>query len=116
MDMAVILTVFALLTLWILEHFESGQVFRTMEVSVGTRNIDQTHQVMKDLFERHDFKSELRQLQREVEGDDGKIVYQLIIAATVSTDNLAEEILVADASNITSLEWDQKKSTTYIYR
>jgi Domain of unknown function (DUF4956) len=116
MDMAAILTAFALLTLWILEHFESGQVFRTMEVSVGTRNIDQTHQVMKDLFERHDFKSELRQLQREVEGDDGKIVYQLIIAATVSTDKLAEEILVADASNITSLEWDQKKSTTYIYR
>ena len=65
MDMAAILTVFALLTLWIMEHFESGQVFRTMEVSVGTRNIDQTHQVLKDLFERNGFTSELRQLERE---------------------------------------------------
>lgn len=116
MDMAAILTVFALLTLWILEHFESGQVFRTMEVSVGSRMVDQTHRVIKDLFERHDFKSELRQLQREADGEDGTIVYQLIIAATVSTDKLSEEILVADGSNITSLEWDQKKSTTYIYR
>jgi len=116
MDMAAILTVFALLTLWILEHFESSQVFRTMQVSVGTRNIDQTHQILKDVFERHDFTSELRQLQREVEGENGMIVYQLIIAASLSTDKLAEEILVADSANITSLEWDQKKSTTYIYR
>jgi hypothetical protein len=116
MDMAAILTIFALLTLWILEHFESGQIFRTMQVSLGTRNIDQTHQAIKDVFERHDLTSELRQLQRETEGDDGRIVYQLIIAAAVSTDKLAEEILLADGANITGLEWDQKKSSTYIYR
>ena len=116
MDMAAILTVFALLTLWIMEHFESAQVFRTMQVSVGTRNLDQTHQVLKDIFERHGFSSELRHLQREIEGEPAMIVYQLIIAATVSTDRLAEELLTADGSNITSLEWDQKKSSTYIYR
>jgi uncharacterized membrane protein YhiD involved in acid resistance len=116
MDMAAILTVFALLTLWVLEHFESGQVFRTMQVTVDTRNIDQTHQMLKDVFDRHDFTTELRQLQRETESDNGKIVYQLIIAAGVSTDKLAEEILLADSPNITGLEWDQKKSTTYIYR
>jgi hypothetical protein len=116
MDMAAILTVFALLTLWIMEHYESAQVFRTMQVIIGTRNLDQTHQVLKDLFEQHGFSSELRELQREVEGEPAKIVYQLIIAATVSTDKLAEELLAADGSNITSLEWDQKKSSTYIYR
>lgn len=116
MDMAAILTVFALLTLWVLEHFESGQVFRTMQVTVDTRNIDHTHKMLKDVFDRHDFTTELRQLQRETESDNGKIVYQLIIAAGVSTDRLAEEILLADGTNITGLEWDQKKSTTYIYR
>jgi uncharacterized membrane protein YhiD involved in acid resistance len=115
-DMAAILTVFALLTLWIMEHYESAQVFRTMEVSVGTRNLDQTHQVLKGLFEQHGFSSELRHLERETEGDPAKIVYQLIIAAAVSTDKLAEELLAADGSNITSLEWDQKKSSTSIYR
>lgn len=117
MDMAAILTVFSLLMLWVLEHFESSQVFRTMEVTVGTRNIDQTHRVLKDLFAQHGFNSELRQLEREGgEGENGTIVYQLIIGATVSTDKLAEEILTADAPNISSLQWDQKKSTTYIYR
>lgn len=116
MDMAGVLTVFALLTLWILEHFESGQVFRTMELKVGTQNIDQTHQVLRDTFERHGFTSELRHLQRGTEGDPAQIVYQLIIGATESTNRLAEEILTTDGTNITSLEWDQKKSTTYIYR
>jgi hypothetical protein len=116
MDMAAILTVFVLVALWILEHFESAQVFRTMEVSVGTRNLDQTLQVLKNLFSRHKFASELRQMDREGEGENGKIVYQLILGTAVSTDDLTEEILTADAPNISTLEWDQKKSTTYIYR
>ena len=116
MDMAAVLTVFALLTLWILEHFESGQVFRTMELKVGTNNIEQTHQVLRDLFERYGFTSELRHLQRATESDPAEIVYQVIIGSGESTNKLAEEILTADGTNITSLEWDQKKSTTYIYR
>ena len=116
MDMAAVLTVFALLTLWILEHFESAQVFRTMELKVGTRNIDQTHQVLRDMFGRYGFTSELRHLQRGTEADPAEIVYQVIIGSGESTNKLAEEILTTDGTNITSLEWDQKKSTTYIYR
>src|SRR5688500_19373237 len=73
MDMADVLTVFALLPLWLLEHFESGQVFRTMELKVGTSNIEQTHQVLRDLFERHGFTSELRHLQRATESDPAQI-------------------------------------------
>lgn len=116
MDMAAVLTVFALLTLWILEHFESSQVFRTMELKVGTHNIDLTHNVLRDLFERYGFTSELRHLQRGTDSDPAEIVYQVIIGSGESTNKLAEEILTADGTNITSLEWDQKKSTTYIYR
>lgn len=117
LDMAAILTVFVLLTLWILEHFEPGQVFRTMEVIVGTRNVDQTLQILKDLFSRHGFSSELRQLDRQdAEGENGKIVYELSLGTAVNTDRVSEEILAEDGSNISTLEWDQKKSTTYIYR
>jgi hypothetical protein len=117
MDMAAILTVFSLLTLWILESFESGQVFRTMEVIVGTRNVEQTNQMLKRVFDANEFNHELRQLESPTgEGESGKIVYQLILGSTVDTDKLTEDILEADAANITNLEWDQKKSTTYIYR
>ena len=116
-ELALILTVFALLALWILESFESGQVFRTMEVLISTRNLGQTHQVLKNLFSKHGFTSELRHLEKEDgEGENGKIVYELSIGSTVSTDRLTDEILALDAANIASLEWDQKKSTTYIYR
>ncbi|HLA13287.1 MAG TPA: DUF4956 domain-containing protein [Pyrinomonadaceae bacterium] len=114
-DMAVILTLFVLLALWILEHFESAQVFRAMEVTVGTRNLDQTNLVLKRLFSKYAAGSELRQLEREDEVA-GKIVYELSLGSTASTDRLTEEILAEDSANIVSLEWNQKKSTTYIYR
>ena len=117
LDMAVILTLFTLAALWILEHFESGQVFRTMEVSVGTRRVDETLQGLKNIFSRHSLNSELRQLDREdAEGENGKIVYELILGSAVDTDKLTEEILTEDGANVSSLQWDQKKSTTYIYR
>lgn len=116
LDLAVILTVFAILTLWILEHYESAQVFRSMEVRVGTRNLEQTHQVLNRLFKKHGFSAELRQLDTEDEkGENGKIVYELSLGAEMTTDQLTEEILAEDGKNVSSLEWDQKKSSTYIY-
>ncbi len=116
LDMAIILTLFVLLALWILEHFESAQVFRAMEVRVETRNLDQTRQMLKTLFERHECSYELRQLEREAgEGQNGKIVYELSLGTAARTDQLSEEILAEDASNIAALEWEQKKSSTYIY-
>ena len=116
LDMALVLTVFVLLALWILEYFESAQVFRAMEVRVETRNLDRTHHVLKSIFERHACTFELRNLEREVgEGENGKIVYEIDLGSSYKTDQLTEEILADDAENITALEWEQKKSSTYIY-
>jgi len=116
LDMALILTVFVLVVLWILEHFESAQIFRSMEVRVETRKLDQTRQVLKKLFERHGFVFELRQLERSGdEGENGKIVYELSLGYADTTDKLSEEIFSEDSQNIAALEWEQKKSSTYIY-
>lgn len=116
LDMAFILTIFVLVALAILESFESAQVFRAMEVSVETRNLDQTRRVLKRVFERHRFTSELRHLEREAgEGENGKIVYELTLSSEARTDELSEEILSEDSENIAGLEWEQKKSSTYIY-
>src|SRR5215212_11165782 len=51
-DMAIILTLFVLISLSILEYFEQFQVFRSMEVSVHTRKVDQTDEMLKALFRR----------------------------------------------------------------
>ena len=116
-DMAVILTLFVLVSLAILEYFEQSQVFRSMEVCVETRNVEQTNEVLKKVFAQHSFDAELRELNREDEQDPmGKIVYLVNLNTIISTSQLSEEILSGDRENIDSVEWDQKESSTYIYR
>jgi len=116
-DMAIVLSVFVLLTLAILEYFEESQVFRSMQVSVSTRNTDTTHDVLKRIFTRNRFDIELRELNRPDEDKPmGKIVYVVNMRANVSTDRLSEEILSADADNIDTVEWEQKVSETYMYK
>ena len=116
-DMAVILTLFVLLALAILEYFEQSQVFRSMELSVETRNVEQTNEVLKKLFTQHKFDIELRELNRQDEEDPmGKLVYLVNLNTIISTNQLSEEMLSADRENIDSVEWEQKESTTYTYR
>ena len=116
-DMAVILTLFVLLALAVLEYGEQFQVFRSMEVSVATRNVDVTDEVLKQLFARHRFDYELRELNRPDEDEPmGKIVYLVNLDPIVRTSKLSKEILSADPDNVDSIEWDQKDAKTYLYR
>ena len=116
-DMAIILSLFVLLSLAILEWFEQSQVFRSMQVSVATKNVETTHEGLKRLFKRYRFDMELRELNRPDEDKPmGKIVYLVNMKAATSTDRLSEEILSSDRENIDSVEWEQKESTTYIYK
>jgi Domain of unknown function (DUF4956) len=116
-DMAIILTLFVLVALYALEYFEQSQVFRSMEVTVETRNVDTTNDVLKRLFGRHRFDAELKELNRHDEEDVlGKIVYLVNLSPRVSTNKLSEEIFAGDKENIDSVEWDQKESLTYIYK
>ena len=116
-DMAVILTLFVLLTLSVLEFFEQSQVFRSMEVSVDTKNVDSTNEVLKRVFAKHKFDAELRELNRQDEDDPlGKVVYLVNLNTVISTSTLSEEILAGDSENIDTVEWDQRESQTYIYK
>jgi uncharacterized membrane protein YhiD involved in acid resistance len=116
-DMAVILTLFVLIALSVLEYFERFQVFRSMEVSVSTRSVDRTDEILKKLFKRYGFEYELRELNREDPDEPmGRIVYLVNLDPVVSTSELSDEILSGDRDNVDSVEWDQKESKTYIYR
>lgn len=116
-DMAIILSLFVLLSLAILEYFEQSQVFRSMEVCIQTKNVERTHDILKRIFKKHKFDNELRELNRQDEEDPiGKIVYLVNMNTAVSTDRLSEEILSGDRENIDSVEWSQKESKTYIYK
>ena len=116
-DMAVILTLFVLIALSLLEYFEQFQVFRSMEMSVATRDVDKTNDMLKKLFIRHGFDFELLELNRQ-DADEpmGRIVYLVNLDPVVRTSKLSDEIMSADAENIDGVEWKQKESKTYIYR
>ena len=116
-DMAVILTLFVLIALSVLEYFEQFQVFRSMEISVHTRSVDRTDEILKTLFKRHQFDYELRELNRQDPDEPmDKIVYLVNLDPVVNTSKLSDEILSSDRDNIDSVEWDQKESKTYLYR
>ena len=116
-DMALILALFVLLTLAVLEFFEVSQVFRSMEVTVKTRNVDTTEAALKKMFARHQFDAELRELDRPDEDDPiGKVVYLVNLSSSISTNKLSDELLKTDTDNIDTVEWAQKESQTYMYK
>ncbi len=116
-DMAVILTLFVLLSLGILEFFEQSQVFRSMQVSIKTRNVDQTKDAIQQVFRSHRFENELRELDRQDEEEPlGKLVYEVNLTSAISTNQLSDEIFKADNANIDAVEWEQQESKTYLYR
>ncbi len=116
-EVGIILALFVLIMLWVLEYYEPAQVFRAMEVVVTTRRVDETDEILREVFEKRNLTYELREVNREDPDDPlGKIVYYVNVSSSVSTDQLSEEIFASDPENIDSIQWDQKKSTSYIYR
>jgi uncharacterized membrane protein YhiD involved in acid resistance len=116
-EVAIILSLFVLLVLSVLEHYEPEQVFRAMELTVTTRKVDETDEILQEVFEKRNMTSELRKVDREdPDNPMGKIVYFVTVGGDLSTDKLSEEIFSSDSDNIDSVQWDQKKSSSYIYR
>jgi uncharacterized membrane protein YhiD involved in acid resistance len=116
-DLALILTVFALLVLGLLEYREAYQVSRSMDVKVTSKNVSITQAILREIFGSHGFDSELRGINREsADEPTGSLVYSVDISPIVSTDALSEEILRRDSANVDSIEWEQKKSFSYMYQ
>jgi uncharacterized membrane protein YhiD involved in acid resistance len=116
-ELAIILSLFVLLLLALLEHYEISQVFRAMELKVKSRDVDEAEKLLARILKKHSVPAEVRELERQDESDPiGKIVYYVNLNTEVSTERLSEEILSAGSQNIESVEWHQKKSSEYVYR
>src|SRR6185503_17515839 len=116
-DLAIVLAVFSLIVLWILEWREPGLVFRSMELKVTTKNVVSTQKALRDVFRQHGFDKELRAVDREAtEESPGSIVYSVYVSPTISTDEISADILAIDGANVQGIEWDQKKSYSYLYQ
>jgi hypothetical protein len=79
--------------------------------------VEETDEILKGVFKKHGINAEMRKIDRE--DDDhrlGTILYYVSVSPAISTDLLSDEIFSTDSNNIDSIEWDQKKSRSYIYR
>jgi hypothetical protein len=111
-ELALTLAVFVFPLLWVLEHYELGQVVRPILLTVKTRDTTRTQDTLIRLFRRYRFNVELRQLDpADTEEPVGCIVYFLNMNLNVSTDELSEEIMSSDRENIEGIEWEQTKGT-----
>jgi uncharacterized membrane protein YhiD involved in acid resistance len=116
-DLAIVLALFSLIVLWILEWREPEQVFRSMELKVTTKNVVSTQKALREVFKAHGFDKELRAVDREAtEESPGSIVYSVDVSPTISTDEISADILTIEGQNVTGIEWDQKKSYSYLYQ
>jgi uncharacterized membrane protein YhiD involved in acid resistance len=114
-ELAIGLSVFVFLLLQVLERHEAKQVLRAMELRVKTYDVDTTDQVLRNMFARNQLKVEVRLLNMEDQKHPlGKIVYRMDVSPAFSTDEWAEEILSSDPVNIDSIEWHQKKTSSYV--
>jgi uncharacterized membrane protein YhiD involved in acid resistance len=115
-DLALILTLFSVLLLWVLEYREREQVFRSMDLKIVTRNVTETRDVLREVLKYHNFDSELRTISQNETDQTGTLAYSVDISPAVTTDILSEELIGRDGKNIESIEWDQKKSFSYLYQ
>jgi uncharacterized membrane protein YhiD involved in acid resistance len=116
-ELALTLVVFAIIVLWLLEWREPSQVLRSMAVKIVSKNVTASQRALQQIFKKHGFDSELRGVQREKdETTPGSLVYSVDISPAISTDQLSEDLLALDQHNIESIEWDQKKSYSYLYQ
>jgi uncharacterized membrane protein YhiD involved in acid resistance len=116
-DVAVVLALFVLPLLWLLEHREDEQVFRSMELSVKARDIELAQGALEAIFRRHRINAEVRQINPPAEGEPaGCVMYYVQMSLNTSTDAINDEIMAADPGNVESIEWEQQKSRDYIYQ
>jgi uncharacterized membrane protein YhiD involved in acid resistance len=116
-DLAVVLALFSFIVLWLLEWREPEQVSRSMELKVTTKNVVSTQQALRQVFKTHGFDKELRAVDRNgTEDSPGSIVYAVEVKSAISTDEISADLLAIDSQNIQGIEWDQKKSYSYLYQ
>ncbi len=68
------------------------------------------------MLQAHSFDSELRAISQSEKEPVGTLAYSVDISPAVSTDQISEELIARDGANVESIEWDQKKSFSYLYQ
>ncbi|MCA1590132.1 MAG: hypothetical protein LC734_07020, partial [Acidobacteria bacterium] len=116
-ELGVALCLFSLALLWLLEYNEPSQIFRSMELTVKTRNPEGTRDVLRKLLKKYKLDAEVRGFEPvDEENPVGSIVYYLNLRLNLSTDYLSERMIRLDPENIEGISWSQTKGASGIYQ
>ncbi len=116
-DLGAALCLFSLALLWLLEFNESEQSFRSMELTVKTRDPDKTQKILKKIFKRLKIDAEVRKLVPADEDKPiGNITYYLNLRLNLTTDRLSDRILAADPENTEGIQWSKTKNASNIFQ
>ena len=116
-DLGIAFCLFVLVLLALLEYNEQAQAYRSMELTVKTRNTDLTQTALQKIFDRYKLETEVRQSDAPDEVNPiGCIVYYLNLRLSLSTDYLSDRIIALDQNNVEGIQWEQKKNATDIYQ
>ena len=116
-ELGIVLCLFALALLQLLEYKEPENVYRSMELTIKTRDMDSTQQVLEKIFERFKLDAEVREFDPPDEKNPvGCLMYYTNLRLNLSTDYLSELIMSSDSDFIESIQWKQKKNSAYIYQ
>jgi len=116
-DLGIALCLFSLTLLWVLEFKEPEQVYRSMELSVRTKDPERTQEVLKKIFARMKIDAEVREITPPDDKKQiGSIVYYLNMRLKHTTDKLSDRIMAADERNIEGMQWSKTKSAGDIFQ
>lgn len=115
-ELGIALCLFALALLWLLEFNEKEMIFRSMELTIKTKNTDRTQEILQRIFRRKRLDAEVREIDPpDKEGDVGSIVYYVNLPLSLRTDAMSDRILRADPE-VEKIQWSKSKSASDIYQ
>lgn len=116
-ELGLVLCLFALVLLTFLERGEIEQVYRSMELTIHTKNTEATQALLKKIFKRYKLETEVRGITPpDEEQPVGCIMYFVNLKLSLSTDYLSDIILSFDQDHIEGIEWKQTKNSSYVYQ
>jgi uncharacterized membrane protein YhiD involved in acid resistance len=116
-DVALILGGFAFVVLWVLESSPQEDVARAVDLSVETRSVRETNEVLRDVFDKNHLSAEfVRVDSSDPTGRTGIVYYSINVRRSTSLDSVSEEIFAEDPDNILSVNWQQRRWPAVAYR
>jgi uncharacterized membrane protein YhiD involved in acid resistance len=109
-ELAAMFALFVLMLLQILETYERHQVVGLLELRVRTHDVEATDEAVRELFKRNNLDIDVRELNKESEKRGlGKVVYSVDMSAKFDKERLAEQVFMADPTNIDRIEFHRRK-------